>query len=163
CSSGGTTVGTAAVSGNATYTPSAGFTPGNTGTYWWYASYSGTSGNSPSNSGCGTGMTATAVTAPAAADLALTNTGAPNPAARGHHLTYPLKPTTPGAAPATGARVTDRLPASLTFGSMATTHGTCVRHTATPGATMGGTVVCRARQLAAHATITITITVAPTK
>src|SRR5436305_1576161 len=39
CTSGGTTVGTATVSGNATYHPGAGFTPASAGTYWWYASY----------------------------------------------------------------------------------------------------------------------------
>ena len=38
CTSGGTTVGTASVAGNATYHPSAGFTPSSAGTYWWYAS-----------------------------------------------------------------------------------------------------------------------------
>ena len=38
CSTGGTTVGTATVSGNATYHPSAGYTPTAAGNYWWYAS-----------------------------------------------------------------------------------------------------------------------------
>jgi hypothetical protein len=61
CTSGGTTVGTAAVSGNATYNPSASFTPSSPGTYWWYASYNGDSNNSASNSTCGSGMTSTSV------------------------------------------------------------------------------------------------------
>src|SRR5437763_777109 len=61
CSSGGTAVGTTAVSGNATYHPSAGFTPPSAGTYWWYASYGGDSNNASSNSGCGAGMTSTYV------------------------------------------------------------------------------------------------------
>lgn len=72
CTSGGTTVGTANVSGNGTYNPSAGYTPGGAGTYWWYASYSGDSSNAASNSGCGTGMATTAVAA------------APPPGLRGH-------------------------------------------------------------------------------
>jgi hypothetical protein len=63
CTSGGLTVGTATVSGNAAYHPSAGFIPTATGTYWWYASYSGDSNNLASNSTCGTGMSSTSVTA----------------------------------------------------------------------------------------------------
>ncbi len=61
CASGGTTVGTATVSGPATYNPSAGYTPGTKGTYWWYASYNGDTGNNASNSTCGSGMTSTTV------------------------------------------------------------------------------------------------------
>ena len=61
CTSGGTTVGTAAVSGNATYVPSAGFTPSSAGTYWWYASYNGDGSNSSATSTCGSGMASTTV------------------------------------------------------------------------------------------------------
>src|SRR5581483_10820412 len=61
CTSGGTTVGTATVSGNGTYGPSAGFTPTSAGTYWWYASYGGDSGNTSSASTCGSGMSSTVV------------------------------------------------------------------------------------------------------
>jgi hypothetical protein len=64
CTSGGTTLGTATVSGNGTYHPSAGFTPTSAGTYWWYASYSGDDENQPSNSGCGPGMKSTMIAAP---------------------------------------------------------------------------------------------------
>ena len=66
CTTGGTTVGTASVSGNGTYNPGAGFTPSSAGTYWWYASYSGDlSSNQSSSSTCGSGMTSTVVaTAP---------------------------------------------------------------------------------------------------
>jgi hypothetical protein len=59
CTSGGTTVGTAAASGNGTYHPSAGFTPSTAGTYWWYASYGGDTNNAASNSTCGAGMAST--------------------------------------------------------------------------------------------------------
>jgi type II secretory pathway pseudopilin PulG len=40
------------VSGNGSYTDGSGFTPGSAGTYWWYATYSGDSGNNSINSGC---------------------------------------------------------------------------------------------------------------
>ena len=61
CSSGGTSVGTATVSGNGTYNPSAGFTPSSPGTYWWYVSYNGDGSNSASTSTCGSGMASTSV------------------------------------------------------------------------------------------------------
>lgn len=58
--SGGTTVGSATVSADGTYGyfdgtyhPSAGFTPSQVGTYWWYATYSGDSNNAPAASQCG--------------------------------------------------------------------------------------------------------------
>lgn len=65
CSSGGTTVGTAAVSGNGTYSPSSGFTPPTVGDYWWYASYGGDGSNSSQGSPCGAGMAETVVAAAA--------------------------------------------------------------------------------------------------
>ena len=52
CTSGGTTVGTAPVSGDGSYSPSAGFTPTTAGYYWWYASYGGDSNNDPAGSIC---------------------------------------------------------------------------------------------------------------
>src|SRR4029077_8302952 len=77
CTSGGTTVGTATVSGNATYNSSASFTPSAAGKYWWYASYNGDSNNTASNSTCGSGMTATYVYSASSAasvnDTALAN------------------------------------------------------------------------------------------
>jgi len=63
CSSGGTTVGSATVSDNATYHPSVGFTPGSAGDYWWYAAYSGDSTDNPAASACGASMPETAVAA----------------------------------------------------------------------------------------------------
>ncbi len=62
CTTGGATAGTASVHGSGTYNPSAGFTPSSAGTYWWYASYGGDSGDSASHSTCGTGMSSTVVT-----------------------------------------------------------------------------------------------------
>jgi hypothetical protein len=56
CATGGTIVGSASVSGNGTYHPSAGFTPASAGNYWWYASYSGDASNNPAASTCGAQM-----------------------------------------------------------------------------------------------------------
>ena len=61
CTSGGTVVGTAPVAGDDTYTPTSNFTPDLAGTYWWYASYSGDTYNSPTATGCGSGMPKTQV------------------------------------------------------------------------------------------------------
>jgi hypothetical protein len=76
CTSGGTAVGTASVSGNASYHPSAGFTPSSAGVYWWYASYTGDTSDSASNSGCGSSMAATYVYSVSSAGSVNTNTGA---------------------------------------------------------------------------------------
>ena len=66
CGTGGAPVGAVTVSGDGSYSPSAGFTPTAAGSYWWYASYSGDTDNAPSGSGCGAGMASTAVTNPTA-------------------------------------------------------------------------------------------------
>ena len=76
CTSGGTTLGTATVSGDGTYHPLAGFTPGSPGTYWWYASYSGDGENQPSDSGCGPGMKPTMISAPPAVQITAPGDGA---------------------------------------------------------------------------------------
>jgi hypothetical protein len=62
CTTGGTTVGSAvSVAGNGTYNPTAGFTPSQAGTYWWYADYSGDQDDRHTTSTCGSGMPSTAV------------------------------------------------------------------------------------------------------
>ena len=62
CTTGGTTVGTGTtVAGNATYHPTAGFTPTGAGNYWWYASYGGDANNNTATSTCGTAMSETSV------------------------------------------------------------------------------------------------------
>jgi Regulator of Chromosome Condensation (RCC1) repeat protein len=63
CASGGATVGTASVSGNGSYQPSAGFTPPSPGEYWWYASYGGDASDEPAASTCGALMAQTLVAA----------------------------------------------------------------------------------------------------
>ncbi len=62
CTSGGTAVGTGTtVSGNNTYHPTSGYTPGAAGDYWWSASYGGDTNNNAATSACGTGMSETVV------------------------------------------------------------------------------------------------------
>lgn len=65
CSSGGTAVGTAAVSGDGTYRPGTGFTPSSAGDYWWYATYGGDALNNSATSTCGPSMAETVVAAAA--------------------------------------------------------------------------------------------------
>ncbi len=62
--SGGTTVGTAHMTTDGSYSPSSGFTPTQAGDYWWYASYGGDVNNNPDGSSCGSGMPETSVTLP---------------------------------------------------------------------------------------------------
>lgn len=72
----GTNIGSAPVSGNGTYHPSAGFTPRQVGTYYWYASYSGDVHNAASNSQCGSVRTAVqdfTVSSSSASQTALTD------------------------------------------------------------------------------------------
>jgi hypothetical protein len=61
CASGGTLVGTATVSGNGTYHPSATFVPAKPGDYWWYAAYGGDGSNDPAASTYGASMTESVV------------------------------------------------------------------------------------------------------
>jgi hypothetical protein len=67
CTSGGTTVGTASVSGNRTYHPSGGFAPASPGQYWWFAGYGGDRSDNAVASACGAGMAPTDVATAAAA------------------------------------------------------------------------------------------------
>ena len=61
CTSGGTNVGSATVSGNGSYHPSAGFTAATPGDYWWYAGYGGDPSDNPAASACGATMAKTVV------------------------------------------------------------------------------------------------------
>jgi N-acetylneuraminic acid mutarotase len=61
CSSGGTNLGAATVSGNGSYNPPSDFTPSSAGDYWWFASYGGDSNNNSADSGCGDRMGETVV------------------------------------------------------------------------------------------------------
>ncbi len=99
CSNGGTTIGTAAVTGAGSYTPSTSFTPTTAGTYWWYANYGGDNNNLASTSTCGSGMPSTTVRA---ASTSLTATAPANGTA-GTQITAPsISASLTGGAGATG-------------------------------------------------------------
>lgn len=69
----GTTAGTVTPAGSGTYHPSAGYTPGSAGTYWWYASFAGDANDNAATSTCGGGMSSTVVSLPDT--FGLTNPG----------------------------------------------------------------------------------------
>jgi len=117
CSSGGTSLGSANVTGNGTYHPSTSFTPTSAGTYWWYAAYTGDGSHSPSDSGCGQGMASTAVSNP-------TTMRAAGPATAIARLPIPpvsVAAQLSGASAAAGGSITFRVlgPASTPPGSCA--------------------------------------------
>jgi len=89
------------------------------------------------------------VTNRASADLEVTKSASPRPAIPGTNVTYTLSVTNNGPSTAVNARVTDPLPAGLTFVSASTG---C--------AAASGTVTCNAGDLAPGATRTFTITAA---
>jgi hypothetical protein len=65
CAYGGTTIGTATVSGDGSYDPAQGFTASSPGDYWWYASYGGDLDSAPATSTCSASMHETVVQSPA--------------------------------------------------------------------------------------------------
>jgi uncharacterized repeat protein (TIGR01451 family) len=90
----------------------------------------------------------------AVADLAITKSGAPDPALVGGSLTYTIGVTNNGPSTATGVTLTDPLPPSTTFVSATTSQGTC--------SAAGGTVTCALGTLANGAGATVTVRVTPT-
>jgi hypothetical protein len=77
CASGGSTIGTATVSGNGSYHPSTGFTTTVAGNYWLYASYGGDGGNNAAASACPPGTAQEIVVGKASTTLSLTGPGSP--------------------------------------------------------------------------------------
>ena len=131
CTTGGTTVGTATVNGNATYHPSAGFTPTTAGDYWWYASYGGDTNNNTATSTCGAGMSETVV---GKASPTLTATG-PGTGTAGTAIAASAINSTLAASSGTNATGTVTF---KVFGPVATAPTTCT----TGGTTVGaGTTV----------------------
>jgi uncharacterized repeat protein (TIGR01451 family) len=98
---------------------------------------------------------------PSGADLAITKS-APNSVTSGNQLTYTLTVTNNGPLDATGVTVTDPLPKSVHFNSVASTKGTCVRSTTTMPAPKAGTLTCTLGNLANGGKVTITIIVTAT-
>lgn len=87
------------------------------------------------------------------ADLDLTKSDAPDPAAVGEVLTYTLTVVNNGPSTATGVEVVDTLPAGVTFQSALATQGGCSES--------DGVVFCALGTLAVGATATIEIEVVP--
>jgi uncharacterized repeat protein (TIGR01451 family) len=99
---------------------------------------------------------------PPGADLSITKSGSPTPVVSGNKLTYTLTVTNNGPQGATGVTVTDPLPDSVHFDSVASSQGTCTRSTTTKPAPKGGTVSCHLGDLANESSASITIVVTAT-
>lgn len=92
---------------------------------------------------------------PIRADLALTQTDAPDPGAVNDPLVYTLTATNHGPSPATGVQLTDNLPPGvLLIGPPIPSQGTC---------SGTGPVVCQLGTLASGASATVTLNVLPTQ
>jgi uncharacterized repeat protein (TIGR01451 family) len=90
---------------------------------------------------------------PAAADLSVTKSGAPNPVVLGSNLTYTITAGNGGPDTATSVTMFDPLPASVSFISATSTQGNCTQSS--------GAVSCAIGTLASGANATITIVVTP--
>jgi uncharacterized repeat protein (TIGR01451 family) len=86
------------------------------------------------------------------ADLLLTQTASPNPAAIGTNLSYRLTVANNGPASATNVNVTDALPSGTTFVSATTTQGAC---------SGTATIICNLGTLTSGANAIVTIVVTP--
>jgi uncharacterized repeat protein (TIGR01451 family) len=99
----------------------------------------------------GSQVATTTVTVAAQAGLSLVKLDAPDPASIGKPLVYTLVIRNNGPTSADNVVVTDTLASGLTFGSAATTQGTC----------SAPTVTCNIGTLTNGGTVTITIVVTP--
>jgi uncharacterized repeat protein (TIGR01451 family) len=88
------------------------------------------------------------------ADLAVTQTAAPDPVTAGDLLTYTITVTNGSPKEATDVRLTNTLPASVQFVSANSSQGSC--------SPVGGKVACSLGLLSDAATATVTIVVTPT-
>lgn len=120
------------------------------------ASHSGTDGNPTNNSGTSTPTTITVT----GADLSIVKNTGTTTAPAGSTLSYTIAITNAGPLAAANVSMTDVLPASLQFVSIASPAGwTCT----TPAVNTNGTITCTAPTLAngATANFTLTVRVAP--
>jgi uncharacterized repeat protein (TIGR01451 family) len=97
--------------------------------------------------------TGTILAGPGAGLVRITKTDLPDPTVAGAQLTYTITVTNTAGFTVNGITVTDTLPANTTFVSATSTAGTCTGTT---------TITCNIGDLAAGATVTITIIVVPT-
>jgi uncharacterized repeat protein (TIGR01451 family) len=93
---------------------------------------------------------------PQVADLVVDKTDAPEPVHVGQPLVYTIEVTNEGPLSANGVTLTDTLPKNAGFASASTTQGTCA---AKPAKRL---VTCNLGNLAAGATVTVSISVKPT-
>lgn len=112
--------------------PTAGGQITNTSTVSGNESDPNSSNNSASAVTSVTGNTSTS------ADLHITKTGSPDPAAVGSNLTYLLVVTNGGPDDATGVSVTDVLPAAVSFATASTSQGTWGLNGSTVVMSLGG-------------------------
>jgi uncharacterized repeat protein (TIGR01451 family) len=92
------------------------------------------------------------------ADVAVTNTDAPDPVAVRANLTYTVTVFNSGPAPASEVTLTDPLPAAATFVSATATQGSCVR---TGKGGKDGDLLCTLGTIGTAHSATITIVVRP--
>jgi uncharacterized repeat protein (TIGR01451 family) len=85
-------------------------------------------------------------------DLAITKTGSPSTVTLPGNITWTMVVTNNGPDPDTGVTITDPMPAGNTFVSASSTQGTC---------TGGATLDCDIGNMAAGATVTITLVTTP--
>ena len=86
-------------------------------------------------------------------DLSITKTDSPDPVVVGQTLTYKVTAKNNGPSNATGVKVTDNLPAGVTFQSATPSQGSCSQ--------ASGTVTCNLGNLASGASATVEIKVTP--
>ena len=79
----------------------------------------------------------TDTTVNAAADLALTKTGEPDPVLVGQQLTYTLEVVNTGPQGADNVAVTDTLPTGVTFNSATPSQGSCSQSSGTVSCALG--------------------------
>ena len=82
-------------------------------------------------------------------DLGITGAGSPDPVTVGNNVTYSFVVTNSAADPATDVKVTDQLPAGLSFVSATAGQGSC--------ANVGGTVTCDLGTVAGATQVPVTI------
>jgi uncharacterized repeat protein (TIGR01451 family) len=90
---------------------------------------------------------------PPQADLGVTKADAPDPALVGQPLVYTLTVSNSGPNTATGATLTDTLPANVVFNSATATQGSCTE--------TGGVVTCSLGAINSGSNATVTINVTP--
>jgi uncharacterized repeat protein (TIGR01451 family) len=91
---------------------------------------------------------------PPSANLAISESDSPDPVSIGSPLTYTITVTNDGPSAATGVKVTDALPPTLTFVSATPSQGTC---------NGTSTVMCNLATLENSGSATVTIVVTPTQ